>query len=92
MLNIIEQYIFPMIAVIGMGGFIYYIWRWVTVEFDPVIGNAMTTVIKLVDRIRLLDNELIKMKMKIETTLELRQQLRDKELEEHRKQNQNPQK
>jgi hypothetical protein len=47
----------------------------------------MGTLIKLVDRIRMLDNELIRMKMKIDTTLELREKIRAAELEELRNQN-----
>jgi hypothetical protein len=69
-----------------MGGFIYYIWRWVTEEIDPVLGATMGTLIKLVDRVRILDNNLIRMKMKIDTTLEMRAKIGAAELEDLKKQ------
>lgn len=83
----IKDFGFPVIAVLGMGAFIFYIWHWVTNEMDPVLGATMVTLIKLVDRVRMLDNELIRMKMKIDTTLELREKIRAAELEELRNQN-----
>jgi hypothetical protein len=85
--EITSKYAFPIIAACGMGYFLYFIWRWVTEEIDPVLGATMGTLIKLVDRIRMLDNELIRMKMKIDTTLELREKIRAAELEELRNQN-----
>lgn len=88
--EMISKYAFPIVAACGMGYFLYFIWRWVTEEIDPVLGSALVTLIKLVDRIRLLDNDLIRMKMKIDTTLEMREKIRAAELEELR--NQNPQK
>jgi hypothetical protein len=37
--ELIGQYGFPIIAAIGLGYFIYYIWNWVTEEVDPVISE-----------------------------------------------------
>lgn len=70
--NAINQYGFPIIAAMGMGGFIYFIWKWVTEEIDPVIGQTMGTLIKLVDRVRMLDNDLIRLNMKLSMVLEHR--------------------
>ena len=66
----ISDYGFPIIAAIGMGYFIYFIWQWVTETIDPVIGQTMGTLIKLVDRIRMLDNDMIRMNMKLSMVLE----------------------
>jgi hypothetical protein len=54
----------------GMGYFIYFIWKWVTEEIDPVIGETMGTLIKLVDRVRMLDNDMIRMNTKLAMVLE----------------------
>ena len=70
----IKDFAWPVMAAILMAYFVYYVWRWVTLEMDPVLGATMVSLIKLVDSVRLLDNELIRMKMKIDTVLELRNQ------------------
>jgi len=70
--EIINKYGFPIVAAAGMGGFIYYVWTWVTTEIKPVIGQANGTLIALIDRIRMLDNDLIRLNQKVETVMELR--------------------
>ena len=66
----ISEYGFPIVAACGMGYFIFFIWRWVTEVIDPVIGETMGTLIKLVDRVRMLDNDMIRMNMKLGMVLE----------------------
>jgi hypothetical protein len=44
----------------------------VTTEIKPVIGQANGTLIALIDRIRMLDNDLIRLNQKVETVMELR--------------------
>lgn len=66
----ISDYGFPIIAACGMGYFIFFIWKWVTEVIDPVIGETMGTLIKLVDRVRMLDNDMIRMSMKLSMVLE----------------------
>lgn len=68
----ISEYGFPIIAALGMGGFIYYIWKWVTETIDPILGETQFTLIKLVDRVRMLDNDLIRLNMKLSMVLEYR--------------------
>jgi hypothetical protein len=68
--KVISEYGFPIIAAMGMGYFIFFIWRWVTEEIDPVIGETMGTLIKLVDRVRMLDNDMIRMNTKLAMVLE----------------------
>ena len=72
---------FPIVAALGMGYFIYFIWKWVTETIDPVIGETMGTLIKLVDRVRMLDNDMIRLNMKLSMVLE-HKHLLDKELDE----------
>jgi ElaB/YqjD/DUF883 family membrane-anchored ribosome-binding protein len=70
--ELINKYGFPIISAAGMGYFIYYVWTWVTTEIKPVIGQANGTLIALIDRIRMLDNDLIRLNQKVETVMELR--------------------
>ena len=68
--EMISQYGFPIIAAVGLGYFIYYIWNWVTEEVDPVIGESHMTLIALIDRVRMLDNDLIRLKTKLDMILQ----------------------
>jgi hypothetical protein len=66
---------FPIVAALGMGYFIYFIWQWVTQTIDPLIGESMGTLIKLVDRVRMLDNDMIRLNQKLSMVLEYRSKL-----------------
>ncbi len=70
---LISQYGFPIIAAVGLGYFIYYIWQWVTTEVDPVVHESHMTLIALIDRIRMLDNDLIRLRSKLDTILAMRE-------------------
>ena len=66
---------FPIVAALGMGYFIYFIWKWVTETIDPIIGETMGTLIKLVDRVRMLDNDMIRLNQKLQMVIEYRAKL-----------------
>lgn len=70
--GMINKYGFPIISAFGLGYFIYYVWIWVTKEINPVISETRTTLIGLVDRIRMLDNDLIRLNEKVEVVLQMR--------------------
>ena len=70
--EMVQKFGFPIVAAVGMAGFVYYVWTWVTTEIKPVIGQANGTLIALIDRIRMLDNDLIRLNQKVETVMELR--------------------
>jgi hypothetical protein len=57
---------------VGMGFIIKYVWEWATKEVKPVISDANTVLIALIDRIRMLDNDLIRLNQKVNTVLHLR--------------------
>ena len=71
----IKEFGFPVIAAFGMGYFIFFIWKWVTETIDPVIGQSMGTLIRLVDRVRMLDNDMIRLNSKLSMVLEHRASL-----------------
>ena len=72
--DLVNQYGVPTVVAVGMSYFIYYIWKFVTTEILPTLGNAMTTLIALIDRIRMLDNDMIRLDQKINTLIELKKQ------------------
>ena len=78
--DLINKYGFPIVAAGGMGYMIYYVWTWATKEIKPVTSEASTVLIALIDRIRMLDNDLIRLNQKINIVL----QLRGKEIESER--------
>ena len=71
LIQAINQYGFPIIAAMGLGYFVYFIWKWVTDEIKPVLGEANKTLIALIDRIRMLDNDLIRLNTKLKMIEEL---------------------
>jgi hypothetical protein len=73
----ISQYGFPIIAAVGLGYFIYYIWSWVTEEVDPVISESHMTLIALIDRIRMLDNDLIRLRTKLDMILQQQEMMKN---------------
>ena len=70
----ISDYGFPIIAAMGLGYFVYYVWQWVTKEIDPVLGDASKTLIGLIDRVRMLDNDMIRLTQKLNMVLEFKDQ------------------
>jgi hypothetical protein len=77
--ELIGKYGFPIIAAFGMGGLIFYVWNWVTKEVKPVLSEANGILIDLIDRVRVLDNDLIRLNQKIDTVLQLRGRTIEKE-------------
>jgi hypothetical protein len=73
LVTLINKYGFPIVAAGGMGYFVYYVWTWVTTEIKPVTSEANNVLIALIDRIRMLDNDLIRLNQKVNVILSLRE-------------------
>ena len=50
LIDLINKYGFPIVAAGGMGYLIYYVWEWATKEVKPILGEANTVLIALIDR------------------------------------------
>jgi hypothetical protein len=70
--ELVNKFGFPIVAAVGMGYLIYFVYKWATQEIKPVISEANKTLIALIDRIRMLDNDLLRLDQKVSTVLELR--------------------
>ena len=70
----IKDFGFPIVAAMGMGYFVFYVWKWVTTEIKPVLGQANSTLIALIDRVRMLDNDMIRLTQKLNMVLEFKEQ------------------
>mgnify|MGYP003344951353 CR=1 FL=1 len=77
--ELVNKYGFPIIAAAGLGYFVYFVWQWATTEIKPVLSEASNVLIALIDRIRMLDNDLIRLNQKIETVMALRGKTIEKE-------------
>ena len=74
--QLIKDFGFPVVAAVGLGYFVYYVWQWSTKTVKPVIGEANSTLIALIDRIRMLDNDLIRLNQKLNLILEYQEKQR----------------
>ena len=83
--DIVNQYGVPTVVAVGMAYFIFYIWKYVTQQILPTLSQAKTTLIALIDRIRMLDNDMIRLDQKINTILELRDKQKAEEKTERKK-------
>ena len=75
--DMINQYGVPVVVAVGMAYFIFYIWKFVTHKILPSLGQASTTLIALIDRVRMLDNDMIRLDQKIHTIIEIQNQQMD---------------
>ena len=66
-ITVIQDYGFPIVAVFFLAYFIYYLYNFITKEITPKLGTTSATLIKLIDRVRMLDNDLIRLQAKVRT-------------------------
>ena len=62
--KMVQDFGFPVIAAIGLGYFVFYVWQWVTKDISPTIGESKKTLIGLIDKVRMLDNDMIRLNIK----------------------------
>jgi len=71
--DLIKQYGFPIVSSVGMGYFVYFIYKFVTDRLMPLIGETNVILIALIDRIRMLDNDLIRLNQKVNVVLQIKE-------------------
>jgi len=72
-LEILNQYGFATLAAVAMGYFIFFIYTYVTEQIIEKLDNTMKVLIALIDRVRMLDNDIIRLRSKLNTVLELKE-------------------
>jgi|TARA_R110000737_G_scaffold133503_2_gene165028 hypothetical protein len=75
--DMFNQYGVPTVVAVGMAYFIYYVWKFVTHNILPSLGAASNTLVGLIDRVRMLDNDMIRLDQKIHTIIEIQNQQLD---------------
>jgi len=78
LLDILNEYGFATIAAIAMGWFIWFIYTFITQEVTKKLGEASTALISLIDKIRRLDNDIIRLRTKLNTIITLQEQEKNK--------------
>ena len=73
-IEILNQYGFATVAAVAMGYFIYFIYTFVTEKIIEKLDGQMVTLVALIDRIRMLDNDIIRLRSKLDTILEIREE------------------
>ena len=74
LVELINQYGFPIVAAVGMGYFVYFIYQFVTTKLTPLIGETNVILIALIDRIRMLDNDLLRLQQKVSVILQMKEE------------------
>ena len=71
--QLIGEYGFPIVATVGLLYMIYFIWQFITNEIKSKLGETIVTLIDLIDRVRMLDNDIIRLQQKLYTVIEIRE-------------------
>ena len=77
-IEILNQYGFATLAAIAMGWVIYFIYTYITQEVTKKLSDASGALIQLIDKIRRLDNDIIRLRSKVNTIITLQEQEKDK--------------
>ena len=73
LVSAVQQFGFPIVISVGLGYFVYYVWRTIINVINPAIKNMHMGLIKLIDQIRMLDNDMIRLQEKIDTVLQMKE-------------------
>jgi len=70
--DMIAKFGFSLIALTGLGFFVWHIWKWVTNTVNPAHGNCGGSLGKLKKQIQALDNDMIRLNMKLKILIQER--------------------
>lgn len=72
--DLIQKFGFPTVMVMGLGYFVYFVWQTINNTIDPSISEMKKTIIRLTDQLRLLDQDMIRLKEKVDTVVKIKEQ------------------
>jgi hypothetical protein len=70
---LIAEYGFTTVAIVAMAYFVYFIWKFVNDELDPKLEEMHMGLIRLIDQIRMLDQDMIRLQEKVKVVLEYKE-------------------
>ena len=65
--------------VVGLGYFVYFVWKFVNERLQPEIDKQHMQLIKVIDRMRMLDQDLIRLQQKVDVVLKYKENERLKD-------------
>ena len=71
--QLIADFGFPVVMLFGLGYFVYYVWNTINKIIEPAIDDMKTTIIRLTDQLRLLDQDMIRLKEKVDTFVKIKE-------------------
>lgn len=83
--QLVSDYGFPAVMAVGLGYFIYYIWWYIGEHIEPELEKMHIALIRVIDQTRMLDQDLIRLKEKVNVVLEYRAIDKSKDEEENEK-------
>jgi len=77
--QLVSDFGFPVVMVVGLGYFVYFVWQTITTVISPAIKDMSKTIIRLTDQLRLLDQDMIRLQQKVNTALSLKEKQENEE-------------
>ena len=81
--TLIAEFGFPIVMMVSLGYFVYYIWNAIQKVINPAISSQHMALIKLIDQVRMLDNDLIRLQEKVDVVITLKENERLKREQEN---------
>ena len=73
LVTLIQDYGFPVVMVVGLGYFVYFVYRFINEEIDPQIEKMHLQLIRVIDQVRMLDQDMIRLQQKVNVVLEYKE-------------------
>jgi len=74
----IQDYGFPIVMMVGLGYFIYFVWRFIGEKIEPKLEEMHFALIRVIDQTRMLDQDMIRLQQKVNVVLEYKENERKK--------------
>jgi len=89
----ISDHGFPIVMAVGLGYFIFFIWKFIGEHINPALKDMHMALIRVIDKTRMLDQDMIRLQQKVNVVIEYRsvqkileQAKNERELDELKKQ------
>lgn len=71
--GLVNDYGFPIVMMVGLGYFIYYVWWFIGERIEPELEKMHFALIRVIDQTRMLDQDLIRLQQKVNVVLEYKE-------------------
>ncbi|MDA8897741.1 hypothetical protein N9I83_01780 [bacterium] len=71
--QLVNEYGFPIVMMVGLGYFIYFIWHFISEHIEPELEKMHFALIRVIDQTRMLDQDMIRLQQKVNVVLEYRE-------------------